>query len=180
MKSRLLWQIHCRFETHPYNYSPPRAIADARHAGVSRDPSRRRGCVPHTWDYISSAASLQGGNRLSPSGIPPGSCKESRERPPRSRPQPSREALAQGPLGCAAQSIRPRRASPRHIHPTPRGTQNRRQAIATTWEGAAASHQFSLICTSTPAARSSFIKASTVLSVGSTISMIRLWVRISY
>lgn len=34
--------------------------------------------------------------------------------------------------------------------------------------------QFNLIWTSTPAARSSFIRASTVLSVGSTISIIRL------
>ena len=34
--------------------------------------------------------------------------------------------------------------------------------------------------TSTPAARSSFINASTVFSVGSTISSMRLWVRISY
>src|SRR6185437_7272937 len=40
--------------------------------------------------------------------------------------------------------------------------------------------QPSLICTSTPAARSSFINASTVLSLGSTISSTRLWVRVSY
>src|SRR5205085_10923453 len=38
---------------------------------------------------------------------------------------------------------------------------------------------YSLISTSTPAARSSFIKASTVCGVGSTISSRRLWVRIS-
>ncbi|VDY04781.1 protein of unknown function [Thiomonas sp. Bio17B3] len=37
----------------------------------------------------------------------------------------------------------------------------------------------SLISTSTPAGRSSFIKASTVLSVGSTMSIRRKWVRIS-
>src|SRR5690348_12629551 len=40
--------------------------------------------------------------------------------------------------------------------------------------------QPSLICTSTPAARSSFISASTVLSLGSTMSSTRLWVRVSY
>src|SRR6056297_393021 len=40
--------------------------------------------------------------------------------------------------------------------------------------------QYSLIWTSTPAARSSFISASTVLSLGSTMSISRLWVRISY
>src|SRR6185437_12929430 len=40
--------------------------------------------------------------------------------------------------------------------------------------------QPSLICTSTPAARSSFISASTVLSFGSTMSSTRLWVRVSY
>src|SRR6185312_1605241 len=40
--------------------------------------------------------------------------------------------------------------------------------------------QPSLICTSTPAARSSFINASTVLSFGSTMSSTRLWVRVSY
>src|SRR3954464_9123188 len=38
---------------------------------------------------------------------------------------------------------------------------------------------YSLISTSTPAARSSFIKASTVCGVGSTMSSRRLWVRIS-
>src|SRR5208282_886978 len=38
---------------------------------------------------------------------------------------------------------------------------------------------YSLISTSTPAARSSFISASTVWGVGSTISRSRLWVRIS-
>src|ERR1700761_2445220 len=38
---------------------------------------------------------------------------------------------------------------------------------------------YSLISTSTPAARSSFISASTVCGVGSTISRSRLWVRIS-
>src|SRR6516225_7049091 len=38
---------------------------------------------------------------------------------------------------------------------------------------------YSLISTSTPAARSSFIKASTVCGVGSTMSRRRLWVRIS-
>src|SRR5439155_6984236 len=37
----------------------------------------------------------------------------------------------------------------------------------------------SLISTSTPAARSSFIRASTVCGVGSTMSSSRLWVRIS-
>ena len=37
----------------------------------------------------------------------------------------------------------------------------------------------SLISTSTPAGRSSFISASTVLSVGSTMSISRWWVRIS-
>ncbi len=37
-----------------------------------------------------------------------------------------------------------------------------------------------LICTSTPAARSSFMRASTVFSVGSTISRRRLWVLSSY
>src|SRR5260370_32254064 len=38
---------------------------------------------------------------------------------------------------------------------------------------------YSLISTSTPAARSSFISASTVCGVGSTMSSTRLWVRIS-
>ena len=38
---------------------------------------------------------------------------------------------------------------------------------------------YSLISTSTPAARSSFISASTVCGVGSTMSKSRLWVRIS-
>src|SRR6516225_11565454 len=38
---------------------------------------------------------------------------------------------------------------------------------------------YSLISTSTPAARSSFITASTVCGVGSTMSKRRLWVRIS-
>src|SRR5262249_888265 len=40
-------------------------------------------------------------------------------------------------------------------------------------------HPYSLISTSTPAARSSFISASTVCGVGSTMSSKRLWVRIS-
>src|SRR5204863_10098943 len=40
--------------------------------------------------------------------------------------------------------------------------------------------QLSLICTSTPAGSSSFMRASTVLSVGSTMSMSRLCVRSSY
>src|SRR5688572_6351797 len=40
--------------------------------------------------------------------------------------------------------------------------------------------QVSLICTSTPAASSSFISASTVLSLGSTMSSTRLCVRVSY
>src|SRR5690606_37811948 len=40
--------------------------------------------------------------------------------------------------------------------------------------------QFSLICTSTPAGSSSFISASTVLSVGSRMSIRRLCVRSSY
>src|SRR4026208_1721798 len=40
--------------------------------------------------------------------------------------------------------------------------------------------QFSLIWTSTPAGSASFIRASTVLSVGFRMSMSRLWVRISY
>src|SRR3989344_1621069 len=40
-------------------------------------------------------------------------------------------------------------------------------------------HHCSLISTSTPAGRSSFIRASTVLSVGSTMSIRRWWVRIS-
>src|SRR5436190_15047170 len=41
------------------------------------------------------------------------------------------------------------------------------------------SRSYNLISTSTPAARSSFISASTVCGVGSTISSRRLWVRIS-
>jgi hypothetical protein len=39
--------------------------------------------------------------------------------------------------------------------------------------------QFSAILTSTPAGSSSFMSASTVLSVGFTMSMRRLWVRSS-
>src|SRR5207342_3699738 len=40
--------------------------------------------------------------------------------------------------------------------------------------------QLSLIWTSTPAASSSFMRASTVLSLGLTMSSTRLWVRVSY
>src|SRR4029078_10817875 len=40
--------------------------------------------------------------------------------------------------------------------------------------------QYNLICTSTPAARSSFINASTVLSFGSTMSSTRLCVSVAY
>src|SRR4029077_12329602 len=45
--------------------------------------------------------------------------------------------------------------------------------------GAHLPHPYSLISTSTPAARSSFISASTVCGVGSTMSSTRLWVQIS-
>jgi len=80
--------------------------------------------------------------------------------------------------GVASDSLA-RRISVSGRERTP-GTRSARTEIQRRQRVAQQPGQFNLIWTSTPAARSSFINASTVLSVGSTISISRLCVLISY
>ena len=65
------------------------------------------------------------------------------------------------------------------VHPLSSGLPRPQLARALLRRRQIAMNYCSLISTSTPAGRSSFISASTVLSVGSTMSIRRWWVRIS-
>ena len=145
---------------------------------LPRDRSRRRvqDDLQFRWDILEGEGSLQGvtdqeveyrASAVPGSGrstaAPAGTCRWRRDRSPEAGRAPARPAESPPSSTCPALRKHEGRANP---------------AFGASHRSGSPRH-CSLISTSTPAGRSSFISASTVLSVGSTMSISRRWVRIS-